>query len=319
MNNENKPLLLVLGANPSWQKTLLFEKFIPGKVNRANHESCYASGKGINLCRAAHCSNLADTQLFQFAGGDNGRKLCSKLDEAGFLHQTVWTDAETRSCITCLTPDGTMTELIGVSHPVLPDEASLILEYLKKSLSEFADRKLILVIAGSLPDGSDPDIYVKAVSLAVSNGVPVLVDALAGIEKILSLQGRIILKVNAEEFCKIIGCADIVEAHKKAASRYPGKIFAVTNGGENALLSDGESLYTYILPEISAVSPLGAGDTAAAVMSALYAQGETVWEAFKNALAAASANCLSVTAGEYSIAEYQSILSGIIMQKYSLE
>ena len=47
------------------------------------------------------------------------------------------------------------------------------------------------------------------------------------------------------------------------------------------------------------ISPLGAGDTASAVMAALFAGGYHESEAFRHALAAASANCLNATAGEY--------------------
>ena len=48
----------VLGANPAFQKTLTFDGFRQGKVNRAKDVTFTASGKGINFCRAARCWNL---------------------------------------------------------------------------------------------------------------------------------------------------------------------------------------------------------------------------------------------------------------------
>ncbi|MBE6357239.1 MAG: hypothetical protein E7058_09045 [Lentisphaerae bacterium] len=294
---DKKVHISVLGANPSWQKTLFFDDLHFGRVNRAGGEECYPSGKGVNFCRAVRCSGLAETAIFQFAGGDNGRLLCEGLDAAGMVHYTVNTDGATRNCITCLDRYGNMTELIGVSSPVSENEATKMLETLYRELPGSS----ILAITGSLPDGSSPLLYVKAAEIALKNHLPVLFDALAGVHEVLQLDGVIILKVNREEFFKITGQNDILAAHRWAAANFPGKIFAVTNGGDSATLGNDKYLYRYTLPQIKVTSPLGAGDTASAVMSALFAAGVPEYEAFKRALAAASANCLNATAGEFSI------------------
>lgn len=292
---KNKKKVIVLGANPAWQKTLFFHNLNAGKVNRAYHEENYPSGKGVNFCRALRYSKLAETLLLQFAGGNNGKLLCDGLDAAGFQHQTVFTGSETRNCITCLDDSGNMTELIGVSHKILPDEANAMLDKLRSVLPCSG----ILAITGSLPDGSDPQLYGKAAKLAMEHRVPILVDALIGLPEVLSQNGTVILKVNREEFFKITGESEIFQAHRKAEKSYPGKVFAVTNGGENATLSYNNILFEYILPPVKVVNPLGSGDTASAVMSALCAERKPFQEAFRQALAAASANCTTAKAGEY--------------------
>ena len=64
--------------------------------------------------------------------------------------------------------------------------------------------------------------------------------------------------------------------------------------------ADGKILISYQLPEIKdIVSTLGCGDTASAVYSSCLAEGISFDIAFKKALAAASANCLSSTCGNY--------------------
>lgn len=303
-----KPLIIVLGANPSWQKTLHFSKLDQGKVNRARYEMNYPSGKGVNFCRALRCSDLADMRLFQFAGGINGKQLCDALDEINFPHTTI-ASSPTRCCITCLDECGNMTELIGVSLPLKPQESSAMLTALTAALPQAA----MLAITGSLPDGSDPELYIKTARAAAANDVPLLIDSLAAIDEILSIPGKMILKVNKEEFFKIIGESEIIAAHHSAAAKFPDKIFAVTDGADMATLSDGKSLTVYSLPVIDVTSPLGAGDTASAIMSALYALGENPQQAFLHALAAASANCLNATAGEYSPAEAQRLAALIKM------
>ncbi len=287
--------VIVLGANPAWQKTLFFHDFCPGKVNRAYREENYPSGKGVNFCRALRHSNLADMQLFQFAGGINGQLLCEGLDAARFSHCTIPTRGETRNCITCLDDNGNMTELIGVSCKILPDEAQAMLDQLQVALPGAG----IFAITGSLPDGSDPRLYGEAAGIASAAGVPILIDALIGLPEVLSQSGTVILKVNLEELFKITGESEVFAAHRKAQKNYPGKIFAVTNGKDTATLSCDGKIFEYILPEIQVVNPLGSGDTASAVMSALCSKNIPYQEAFKQALAAASANCLTAQAGEY--------------------
>ncbi|MBE6379191.1 MAG: hypothetical protein E7051_10320 [Lentisphaerae bacterium] len=310
----NKPLITVIGANPAWQKTLFFREFIPGRVNRAYKEENYSSGKGVNFCRALRCSELGESILLQFAGGINGKRHCDGLDAAGFRHKSVVTAAETRNCITCLDDAGNMSELIGVSEKITGSESDEFIKYLQEVLPETD----LLAITGSLPDGSDPELYHRAAELAAKAGIPLLIDALAGVDGVLSRKNLTVLKVNQEEFFKITSCNEIISAHRIAQKRYPGKIFAVTNGADSATLSAAGVLYEYSLPEIKVVSPLGAGDTASAVMSALIAVKTPPEEAFLQALAAASANCMNAVAGEFSPENSRCIAAQIKMESQAL-
>ena len=197
--------IFVMGANPAWQKTLVFQRLKTGAVNRAVSMEVYPAGKGVNVCRAAACFGTAETRLFQFAGGTTGQRLCTALDELGIRHETVETRHETRTCVTCLDhAEGSMTELIEPSGAVSETEAENFLQILKEQICEAS----VFVISGSLPDGTDASLYRRATEIAVAAGVPVIADAVKGIEAVLDLPGRIILKVNREEFFKITGCSE---------------------------------------------------------------------------------------------------------------
>ena len=75
---------------------------------------------------------------------------------------------------------------------------------------------------------------------------------------------------------------------------------AITDGAGKAYASDGKRLVTYQLPALqNIVSTLGCGDTASAVYSSCLAENICFDTAFKKALAAASANCLSSVCGHY--------------------
>ncbi|MBS1368399.1 MAG: hypothetical protein HPZ91_00440 [Lentisphaeria bacterium] len=303
-----KPLILVLGANPAWQKSLFFAGLHPGAVNRAERRDSYPGGKGVNFCRAAACFGKAEALLFQFAGGLNGERLRRAMDAEGIRHETVETAAETRCCITCLNrADKSMTELIEPSGKVSEAEAEELLSRLSARMPKAA----LFAIAGSLPDGTDLSFYERAAAIAVKAGVPVLADAVRGIAPVLALPGRIILKVNGEEFLRITGCTELREAHRAAAGRWRNAQFAVTAGAGSATFSDRIRVCRYTNPKLAVVNPLGAGDTASAVLSSCLAAGSEPAEAFRTALAAASANCLTDRAGSFLSGAMEEILPQI--------
>src|SRR5207249_1617308 len=100
-------MILVVGLSPAWQRTLVFEDFIPGKVNRATRVSEMASGKGVNVARVASILG-APVRLLTVAGGTRGRLLKAQLAIQGLDARIVPVKAETRICQTLLTPKGTM-------------------------------------------------------------------------------------------------------------------------------------------------------------------------------------------------------------------
>lgn len=301
--------IFVMGANPAWQKTLVFSALKTGEVNRAVSMEVYPAGKGVNVCRAAACFGTAEARLFQFAGGATGQRLCAALDELGIRHETIETRHETRTCVTCLDRAAeSMTELIEPSGAVSEAEAERFLQILKARVREAS----VFVVSGSLPDGTDPSLYKRAAEIAVAAGVPVIADAVKGIAPVLELPGRIVLKVNREEFFKITGCSEIESAHRTAEKRWGNVSFAVTNGPGEATYSGDGRFFRYAVPRLEhAVSPLGAGDAATAVFASCLLDGMAEAEAFRVALSAASANCLSARAGEFDPADQRKILENL--------
>jgi fructose-1-phosphate kinase PfkB-like protein len=278
----------------------------------------YPAGKGVNFCRAAACFGKAETLLLQFAGGSNGKRLREALDMEGIRHETIETEAETRCCITCLdSAHSSMTELIEPSSRVTPSEAEKFLNCLKAKLGNAS----LFAISGSLPDRTDISLYERAAGIAVSAGIPVLADAVKGIAPVLELPGRIILKVNRDEFLRLTECDGLQLALKYASKRWRNACFAITDGSGNAVFSDGERYVSCSLPRLKRViSPLGAGDTASAVLASCITTGTELPKAFCTALASASANCLSERAGEFQKNDMEALLPQIqLSESFSLD
>ena len=302
----DKPLIAVFGANPAWQKTLHFKEFRPGKVNRAAALELYAGGKGVNFCRAAGCRGLCRTRLFQFAGGANGALHEAELAREGIDCCSIRVAAETRCCTTCLDEAGSpMTELIEPSHAVTAKEAEQMLKALDSQLAEAAGA----AITGSLPDGTDPELYVRVAEVAARHGLPLLIDALS--PEAVAAAADVVLKINMDELKKITGESEPAAALKSGASQWKNAILAITDGADAAYLAGRGKLYRYRIPRISVVSALGAGDTCSAVLLSGLLTGQAPHLAFAGALAAASANCLSATAGKFSNADCAELMPDI--------
>lgn len=292
-------MILVLGPNPAWQKVLTFGTFRADAINRAGKRLLFASGKGVNFCRAARCHGGNHTELFQFAGGDNGRNLTRALEQEHFRHHTIeLAAAETRMCTTCLSEsDGTITELIEPPPQVSPAELRKLLDAVKAAVPQAA----LIAFCGTLPPGAET-LYAEVARTAAAAGKMLLIDSVVNLAQLLELGGRqAYLKINAEELRDFSGETDCTAAFRRLFARYQLRGAAITAGAGNALFSDGETLVRYELPRLKkVVNPIGCGDTASAVFAAELRNGAAPQAAFQTALGAAIANCLSPICGEFT-------------------
>ncbi len=306
--------IIALGPNPAWQKTLFFPEFRYGHVNRADKIMIFPSGKGINFCRAARCWDGLATLLLQFAGGETGHKIQTSLDEEGLKHITVQTPGETRTCTTCLCrKTQVMTEIIDPSYPVPPEQIEEMLRALEENLNNCHAISLL----GTVPDGTGCDLYLRTAQIAREHNLPILVDAWQHVDKILNIGGRMILKVNLDELSAITGTLNPQEAFKSCFDKYPLAGIAATDGPGTAFAATRNQVWSYRLPVLEQiVSPLGSGDTTAAVFMSEYLSGQDFGESFASALAAGSANCLTPLCGSYDKAAAEQIRRDIKIEKF---
>ncbi|MCQ2378642.1 MAG: PfkB family carbohydrate kinase [Victivallaceae bacterium] len=303
-----KPLIAVFGANPAWQKTLVFDAFSPGEVNRARSMTSCASGKGVNFCRAVRCAGICDTRVFQFSGGGNGEKLQRSLEREKLAYVSVETENETRVCASCIDrASGAVTECIEPSAAVSSRAADEMLE----KWEAFLPQANACAITGSLPDGTDPALYRRIAERVFRRDMPLLIDAVSGIGCALREDGKFILKVNARELRKLAGGTDAASALKNAAGIWRDAVIAVTDGADAAFLAAAGKMYRYALKKIDALNPIGAGDTCAAVMLSGLLAGKDCVGAFAGALAAASAGCLDPRPGFFDPAEAAKLMPEI--------
>ena len=304
--------ILVLEGNPALQKTLVFQHLRHGEVNRASSLRLYTGGKGTNFCRAGGLFGHAKYMLCHFTGGENGRRADRLLAREGIKVFSVETEAETRCCVTCLSAqDGSMTELIEPSSPLTKEAQKAFLALLEEEIPSCD----AVAIAGSLPDGTDPEFYTQWADLALKNGKLLFIDAVKGIRNALALPGRKVLKINKEELLSLSGEKETLPGMEKLLKEFALELLAVTDGPSDAFLGTSSGVRKrYALPKLEKiVSPLGCGDTASAVFCALLLEEVPPEESFRRALSAACANCLCADAATFRTEDMEKLLPLVTM------
>lgn len=282
--------IVIMGANAARQKTLHFEKLLPGEVNRACKMSEIASGKGINFCRAAGNWGKAQGVVIQFAGGENGKFLVDSLKNENLENCTVNCSAPLRCCITCIDQtSGMTTELIEPSGAANAAECDEFVRLFNGQLPAASG----VAICGSLPDGTSPELYNRIATAASNRDLPLLLDLYKNVEPLLDLP-EVTLKINREELGKLTSCGEVCAGLKKLFTQTGVKIAAITDGAGKAFASDGKILAVYTIPTLDKIAnPIGCGDTASAVFFSELLNGGDFVESFKLALGCASANAES--------------------------
>lgn len=308
-----KPEILAIGANPAWQKVLQFEHFKYDAVNRAESMWSFASGKGINFARAAKIWDRAEVTLLQFAGGDNGKLLLDNLQHENLQVKTFPSAFPTRCCTTCLSKaDGTMTELIEPSQGPGKESVDAAMSYIVDKIQSVR----AIALCGQLPSGMDIDFYVKCAGLAADNGKLLLIDSWKNVAPVLQKAHNAILKVNADELLALTGMNEIIPAMKMLLDTTNLGYLAITDGCKQAYFADRNCCWSYTVPRLAeVVNPVGSGDTASAVLLSSMLAAVAPERAFAEALAAASANCLSMKCGQFEFYQAINLLKDIQIQK----
>lgn len=289
---------MAVALNPALQKLLNFREFCPGEVNRAKDISYISGGKAANFAKAA-ISNGTDAVIYQFTGGTAGEKYVKilKLEKLPSFSQN--TSAETRTCSTILNDKNSLvTELIEPSGTILEKEAKRLLAQCLSDLPQFQG----LALCGTFPPGIKAKFYAKLTHQAQKLDIPVLMDACIDIIPVLE-EGLEILKINLTELKSLTRKRKVETAANTILKNYQVKIIAITDGPRSGHLflrqqPDSKKApcthYEYSIPKLKKViNPIGAGDTVSAVLLSEYLSGTPIHEAFKIALGAGSASCLT--------------------------
>jgi len=306
---EGGPVLAVC-PNTAWQKTLTFGSLQPGAVNRAESIRACGGGKGINVARVLRNLGFPVT-VAGFVGGETGKFLKEELRQSGAGDLTFSCRNATRCCYTVIDKaSGLATELIEPSPEIAEDEVQALLDELENRMTEFS----AVCLSGTLPPGVTAEFYAQIAAMAQQAGIPVLLDAFRDAKATLA-KGVQMLKINADELRELSGETDLHNGAKKILTTFPVVWLAVTDGAAAAWLFNTKQAWRFTIPALPhIISPIGAGDCAAAIMLRRLAEKpapEKMPACFAEALACASASCLTPWPSVFDPAEAEKIRSRI--------
>ncbi len=317
VNLEPRPALAV-SLNSAWQKTLSFNNLKLGDVNRAFESHETGGGKGTNVARVFRLMGWP-VSVAAFVGGFPGESLRRDFEKTGVRPLLVDCRGVTRCVYTVINHTRReATELIEPSAPISEEELSKM----RALLLEEVPRHGIVALCGSLPPGVTSSFYAEIAAMARRSSVPVVLDAAKDIGCVLE-ESVMLLKINAEELSQATdGEMDVVKAGKVLLTRYKGLPWlAVTDGGNPAHLMSKNGVWRFKTPCLEKiVSPIGGGDCATAIMARRLAEDPLADDMsmpsyFAEALACASASCLTDTPSVFEPSAAQDILRQMAVER----
>lgn len=257
--------IATLTLNPALDRSMFFEKFSAGELNRAVNSVTTVGGKGINVSRGLKIFGI-DATAYGFAGGDNGEVMKKMLEKEGVSFNFTNTLSPTRMNIKICDKNGVATEASESGGPIQKEEYQQLLEVLY-SLFEGKNGKTpeYFVISGSIPPGIESDAYKEISQKAKQHGIKVILDC-----------DRQALKKG------ITACPFIIKPNRFELEQYAGHTFANSNemisyacdlsvkfdviilltlGKDGAIYIAPDGVYQVNAPKVEMRGFTGAGDT----------------------------------------------------------
>lgn len=260
-------MIVTVTMNPAIDKTIEIGALLPGGLNRIQKVEYDAGGKGINVSKTIH--ELGGSSIaVGFLGGNAGKTIESVLNEWGINNDFIWVRGETRTNTKVYEKSGALTEL-NEPGPQISKEQQ---EELVKKLEGYANEETLFVLAGSIPNGVDKQIYSEIIPRVHAKGAKVLLDADGELFRNALKEKPDIIKPNRVELEEYFGfdyrvsMEELLEAARKLQAQGIETV-AVSMGKSGAMMV--REGYEVKCPALSvkAHSTVGAGDAMVAALA----------------------------------------------------
>lgn len=278
------PHVFTLTGNLLAERTLVFDRWSPGKTQRATRESFQVGGKGINVSKMLTRLGVSTTALC-FTGGAAGTECETWLRTQKFAFRSFPTAASTRAGTVVRDASGVHPETTFLGPDVAPDTAAL------DACAEFLAAHLtgpdqILALCGSFPGWATSafDRLRVLIERWAGNGL-LVVDSYGPALAALIEHPLALLKINDDEL-KSLGRSRLEDIPSHVLR------LIVTDGPRMVRTREtGGVLEIFAPPAIDEVSATGSGDVLlACVLEALFVRKLPLREAVAFAIPYAAAN-----------------------------
>lgn len=287
-------MIITVTMNPAIDRTVTIPTFVHGGLNRIQTVETDIGGKGINVSKTIRALGGQSVAL-GFAGGRNGALIEKTLRGMGIRTAFLPVDGETRCNTKVVEADGCVTEL---NEPG-PEIGASAVEALLHTIETYAAEGNLFVLSGSVPKGTDTDIYARIIRKVHEKGGRVLLDADGDLFRIALEEKPDIVKPNRAELeaCFGVQNADMQEMlsmGQELIQKGVGQV-VISLGSEGALFLEKEKALFGKGISVEVRSTVGAGDAMAAALAYAFEHNLTM-EQYAGLAMAASAGAVT-TAG----------------------
>lgn len=291
--------IVTLTMNPALDVSSSTEQVVPEHKLRCGPSRFDPGGGGVNVSRAIR--NLGGNSIAICAlGGPTGQAYRGFLEHEGVLARVVGVAGNTRESFT-------VDELAtGDQFRFVLQGPTLREPEWRACLSVVADLLPVggyLVASGSLPPGVPHDFYGLLSRICDEHDVRIVVDASGPALEAALDEGAFLIKPSLRELAELVGAGDTldeseqVEAARAIVASGRAEIVAVSLGGAGAVLATADGVLRLPTPRVDVRSTVGSGDAFLAGLILRLAEGRTVDESFRTAVAAGSATAMLEATG----------------------
>ena len=165
-------MIITVTMNPAIDKTVDIGTLEPGGLNSIQRVELDAGGKGINVSKTIR--QLGGNSIATgFIAGNAGEVIEKVLVEYGIRTDFIRVSGETRTNMKVVEKNGAVTEL---NEPG-PDVSEENIRALIEKLESYAAEDTLFVLAGSIPNSVDKNVYRIITEKVHAKGASVLLDA----------------------------------------------------------------------------------------------------------------------------------------------
>jgi len=286
--------IVTLTINPAVDIFVNVARVEPTAKLRCSAPKRDPGGGGINVARVVHRLGGNVAAIYP-TGGSIGKLLNRLLEREGIDSIVTPSHVETRENFTAFEQEtGLQYRFVLPGSPLHRPEWEAVLE----RLTDLPQPPRIVVASGSVPPGVPDDIYAETARRARKLGAQMVVDTSGAALNAALAAGVTLIKPNQNELSELVGAAldsdaDRIAACRKLIADGRTEMVALTLGENGAMLVTGERALRAEPMRIEVLSAVGAGDSFLGGLVAALAERKDLDEAFRVAVAAASAAVMS--------------------------
>ena len=305
-------MILCTNPNAAIDKTVIVSPFHLGKIHRPEVVKALPGGKGCNVARAL--KTLGDSPVVTgWVGGSAGQFIEKGLHAEGIQTSFVWTDFESRTCLSILDDTNQLvTEIYEKGDPIPLQQVNAMRDHFRAIIGQYK----AVTFSGSLPPGVPLDFYGDLIRIAHDADVLTFLDSSNQTALAHGPEAKpFLVKPNEDEIAALLekslrSSTDYAQAAIVLSQRY-GSIVVLSLGAQGAIVAWNTKVIHVQNPPVDAKSAVGSGDCMLAGLAYGFTRNLPFEEALKYGVAAGTANTLLVGAGTFTLDDFERVLSEI--------